>query len=216
MHLVKHRLVLPTLAVAMSLGLLTACSGPGSDSGSSDPPSSPETTTSQPDGSSSEPGDSSSESDADDADVVANPPSKSVQDALAAARDEFSGDVSKIELESQEDGGLEYKVELMSSDAKYAVQYDADTLEKLSDEKDDLGNEAEEKRKKTFDLDSVIDLEKAAEAARDQQDGTITKWKIEGKDTGLVQYEFDIRTDGASDDTEVQINAMDGSVVDDS
>lgn len=111
---------------------------------------------------------------------------------------------------------MEYKVELLSADTKYAVQFDANTLEKVSDKKDDLGDDAVEKRKKTFDPDSVIDLEKAAKAAQDQQAGTITKWKLEGKDTGLVQYEFDIRADGASKSIEVQIDAKDGSLIRDS
>lgn len=124
--------------------------------------------------------------------------------------------MSKIELERQENGGMEYKVELLSADTEYEVQYDAESLAKLSDERDDLGDEAAKKRTKIFDPDSVIDLDQAAGAARKQRDGSIREWKIEGKDTGLVQYEFDIRPSGASDDTEVQINAKDGSVIKDS
>ena len=52
--------------------------------------------------------------------------------------------------------------------------------------------------------------------ARNEQDGAITSWKIEGKDDGSVQYEFDILPDGASDDIEVQVDAKDGSVIHDS
>lgn len=139
-----------------------------------------------------------------------------MQDALTAARDKFSGDVSKIELETQQAGGLEYKIELVSADSEYAVQFDADSLEKLSEKRDDLGDDTEENRKKTFDPATLISLEDAASAAREQQNGVITKWKIEGKDNGVVQYEFDIQLDGASGDTEVQINAKDGSVIQDS
>ena len=123
--------------------------------------------------------------------------------------------MTKIELEGQEGGGLEYKIELVSKKGEYSVQYDAESLKKISDKRDDLGDDAAEDRRKSFDPDSVIDLDKAARAARKQQDGTISKWKIEGKDTGRVQYEFDIRPSGASEDVEVQIDAKDGSVVKD-
>jgi uncharacterized membrane protein YkoI len=42
----------------------------------------------------------------------------------------------------------------------------------------------------------------------------ITAWKVEGKDSDLVQYEFDILPPGADEDVEVAINANDGSVID--
>lgn len=96
------------------------------------------------------------------------------------------------------------------------MQFDADTLDKISEDRDDLGDDAAEDRKEIFDPTKVIDLEAAADTARQEQDGTITEWKIEGKDTGRVQYEFDITPDGGSDDVEVQIDAQDGSVIEDS
>lgn len=203
-----RRVVMPLLAVVASLSLVAACgSGEDSDSKTDSSSASPPSTTPSP---------TDSSSSAKDSDIVANPPAKTWQDALKAAKQEFSGDVAKIELERQASGGLEYKVELISKDTEYAVQYDADSLNKLSDKRDDLDDDDAEDRKETFDPDSVIDLDKAADAARQQQDGAIREWKIEGKDTGRVQYEFDIRPSGASNDTEVQIDAMDGSVVKDS
>lgn len=144
-----------------------------------------------------------------------NPPAKTWQDALDAARERFSGGVTKIELEPRGGGGLEYKVELISNDTKYAVQYDAETLEKVSDESEKLGSDAAQKQKKTFDPTAMIGLDEAATTARQQQDGSITEWKLEGKDSGRVQFEFDILPIGASDDVEVQIDARDGSVVKD-
>lgn len=148
-------------------------------------------------------------------DVVANPPEKSWKDALDAAKDEFDGDVTKIELEQRDSGGLEYKIELMSSDTKFSIQFDADSLEVLSTDEDDLGDEAEEKRSKIFDPADMIDLEDAAETARGEADGIIEEWKIEGKDDGRVQYEFDIARDGESGDTEVQVDAKTGELLSD-
>lgn len=144
------------------------------------------------------------------ADVVENAPAKSWKDALDAAKKSFDGKVDKIELEPRSGGGHEYKIELLSADEKYAVQYDADTLEKISEKTDDLGDDADKKQATTFDESKVVDLDQAADAARERQDGTITKWKIEGKDTGRVQYEFDILPAGASEDEEVQIDATTG------
>lgn len=206
MHrLVSHRSAVSCLAAATCLVVVSACSF-GDDSDSSP--------TSSSSSSSSAPSESSPNSN-QDADVIANPPSKTSQEALAAAQKEFSGDVTKIELERQQGGGLEYKIELVSDKSEYSVQYDAETLEMISDKSEDLGDDAAEDRKKSFDPDTVIDLDQAVQAARKQQDGTIGKWKIEGKDTGRVQYEFDIRLSGSSEDVEVQIDAKDGSVVKD-
>lgn len=56
--------------------------------------------------------------DGDERDVIDDPPSKTWQDALDAANEEFSGDVNKIGLEESEDDGLEYKVELLSADTE--------------------------------------------------------------------------------------------------
>ncbi len=103
----------------------------------------------------------------------------------------------------------------MSKKSEYSVQYDAESLDKISDKRENLGDEAAEDLKKAFDPEPAIGLEKAAKAARQQQDGVIGKWKIERKDTGRVQYEFDIRPSGASEDVEIQIDAKDGSVVKD-
>lgn len=204
----RRHTIIAVIATA-SLSLVTACSEADGGSSSSTP--------SAAEASGAASTETSQSSDADeDRDVVDDPPSKDWQEALDAAHDEFSGDVSKIELEPQEDGDLEYKVELMSADTEYAVQYDADTLEKVSDEEDDLGDDAEEKRNETFDPETLIDLDEAVSTARDQQDGAITSWKIEGKDTGRVQYEFDVLPDGASEDVEVQIDAEDGSIINDS
>lgn len=155
----------------------------------------------------------SSNNSASSKDIVANPPKKSWQDAVDAAQKEFQGKVDKIELETQEGGGYEYKIEQLSSTEKYAVQYDADTLKKLSQKRDSLGDDAKKDQKETFDPGSLISLDKAADTARQQQDGTINKWKIEGKDDGRVQYEFDITPPGGGEDKEIQINAKDGSVI---
>lgn len=145
-------------------------------------------------------------------DIVDNAPKKRWNDALDKARDEFDGDVSKIELEPHDDGGLEYKIELMSKDTKFAVQYDADDLSTRSTKRDDLGDDAAKKRRKTFSTDDLISLDEAAKKARDEQSGTITKWKVEGSDDGAPHYEFDILPDGASEDVEIKVDATDGSI----
>lgn len=149
-------------------------------------------------------------------DLVDNPPGKSWQDALEAARGEFTGDPSKIELETNDRGTIEYKIELKSADTEYTVEYDAETLEKLSEEKESLGDEAAEELKETFDPDSLIGLKDAVATARGEQAGTITSWKIEGQDDGRAKYEFDILPEGSTQDIEVEIDAKDGTVIADS
>ena len=196
----------PLLMSMVCLSLVGACSSGALESGSSASSAGAEASASTGSG-----GSSLSKLE----DVVANPPSKKWQDAVSAAGDDFKGDVTKIELEPREKDGTEYKVELLSQDTKYAAQYDGDTLTKVSEKRETLGDDAARKRRRTFDPSSVMDLSKAADTARGQRDGIITKWKIEGKDSGRPQYEFDIRPEGSTQDAEVQIDAQDGSIVQD-
>lgn len=211
-----RRHTIPALVAAAALGL-TACSGSGSEEASPSESSAEATTSAEP-SESGDAGEASTEPEQSSAarDVVDDPPDTDWQAALDAARDEFSGDVSEIELEPAEGGGLEYKIELIGEDAEYAVQLDADTLDKLSEETEGLDDDAAEEHRETFDPAGLIDLDEAVSAARDEQDGAITSWQIEGNDDGSVLYEFDILPAGASDDIEVQIDAEDGSVIHDS
>ncbi|MGK4219120.1 PepSY domain-containing protein [Kocuria marina] len=136
------------------------------------------------------------------------------EDALHKAQDRFNGDVSKIELESRDGGGYEYKVELMSDAEKYAVQIDADSGEIVSEKTDSLDDGAAERQEKTFSLDGLVSLDDAMNTATEAQDGPVNKWKVEGKESG-PRYEFDI-TDpqGSGEDHEVQVDARSGKVVD--
>ncbi len=206
--------VLATTVIAVAV---SSCGGNGAEQPAAEASSASPAASASPgsptDPSPSSAGTSSMAGDTSGDDVVAQPPKKTWADAVAAARQDFDGKVSKIELERKESGGLEYKIELLSPDTKFAVQYDADSLTQLSAKREALGDDAAKKQQQTFDPDALISLDKAASTARQRQDGTITTWKIEGKDTGLVLYEFDIAPRGASQDKEVQINAKDGSVI---
>lgn len=146
-------------------------------------------------------------------DLIENPPARTWQDALDAANEMFDGGVSKIELEEEDSGRREYKIELISSSEKFAVKFDADTLEELSSKTDDLGDDADEKRNRIFDVGDIISLEEAADIARGEVDGVIEEWKIEGKDDGRIEYEFDIVPEGETDDIEVEIDAKTGEVL---
>lgn len=71
-------------------------------------------------------------------DIVAEPPTKTAHDALAAAQKLFDGKPSKIELEWRHNTSLEYKVELVSAQEAYEVKFDAETLEVLKEERETL------------------------------------------------------------------------------
>ena len=206
--------VLATSACGASSEGGSGTSAPGGQAPATSAAASPSSAATSGSSASGSPTAASSPSSADGRDVVADPPAKSWKDAWERARRAFpEGKVSKIELEPAEGGGLEYKVELISADTTFAAQYDADTLAERSAKKDSLGDDASKKQAKTFDPGQMIALDDAAEKARSATSGTITKWKIEGKDDGRVQYEFDVRPAGASEDTEVQIDARNGSVL---
>ncbi|MDO5745436.1 MAG: PepSY domain-containing protein [Micrococcaceae bacterium] len=209
-------------STAACLALITGCSGSGpttdatpSNDASSTAPMSSEATGSAPT-SSQAPSSGTSEGTAETRDVIENPPAKSWNDALEAARKIFPGDPIEIELEPRDRGGLEYKIELVTDAAQFEVQFDAESLEKLSSDEDQVGDDVAENRLKLIDTENIVALEDAAKTARGQQEGTITSWKLEGKDDGTVKYEFDILPRGSSDDVEVSINAKDGSVIADS
>ena len=145
-------------------------------------------------------------------DIVADPPTKTAHDALAAAQKLFDGKPSKIELEWRHNTSLEYKVELVSAQETYEVKFDAETLEVLKEELETLDaddNDLDE----VFTPGDVVDLDVAAGAASKAQEGTIREWKLEGKDDGRVLYEFDIVPPGVRDDIEVKVDAFTGDVV---
>lgn len=209
-----RRHVLPSLIAAASLSLVVSCSGGDADT-AADSPTSSASETSSPSSSES----SSSSSSGQATDVVASPPSKSWQDALEVAREDFDGKVDEIELERSEGGGLDYRVEQLSATTKHAVQLDVDSLDQVSVDTDGLGDDAAKKQAQTFETDGLIGLEEAARTARGEVDGTITKRKVEGKDTGTVIYELDVLPKGPAQgdqDREVQVDAEDGSIVKDS
>lgn len=137
------------------------------------------------------------------------------QDALKKAQDKFDGDISKIELEQSDTGTYEYKIELLSDRQKYAMQVDANSGDVISEKTDDFDEDkiGTERQKKRIDMDNVVSLDDAMDAAKGTHDGPINKWKLEGKDSG-AQYEFDIdKSDNPrGDDYEVQVDAKSGKV----
>src|SRR5699024_7886052 len=137
------------------------------------------------------------------------------QDALDDARDEFDGDVNKIELEPNDAGNYVYKIELLSDTQKFAMQVDANSGETVNKKTEDLESDERgtARREERIDLQKVIPLNKARKAASDVQDGPVNKWKLEG-DRGGAQYEFDIGTSDG-EDREVQSDATSGDVIQD-
>lgn len=123
------------------------------------------------------------------------------QDALQKAQDKFDGDVSKIEL--------------LSDQQKYAMQVDANSGDVANEKTDDFDGDkvGTERQQKRIDMDSVVSLDEAMDAAKGAQDGPINKWKLEGKESG-PQYEFDIdKSDNPQDgDYKVQVDAKTGKV----
>ncbi|MHA3723984.1 PepSY domain-containing protein [Leucobacter sp. HY1910] len=176
------------------------------------PPAQSDTATAATDDGGSDAGGASGAADSSQRDIVADPPAKTAHDALAAAQKIFDGKPSKVELERRHGETLEYKVKLVSPREEYDVQFDAETLEVLREEREPLDaddNDYDE----VFSFEDVVPLADAAAVAREAQSGSIREWKLEGKDDGRVLYEFDIVPQGASDDVEVKVDAFSGSLV---
>ena len=188
-----------------------ASSGDTAAASSSSSATASDTTSASP--STSQSSSASSDPSSDDVDLASHDFPVTWKDALKKAQDRFQGDVSKIELESQEGGGYEYKVEMYSDSQKYAAQIDADSGDLINEKKDDEDDGAKKRQEKSVNLDDVIDVKKAMDTAQKERDGAVNKWKLEGKSSG-PQYEFDITNpNDSSDDYEVQVNATSGDVI---
>ena len=159
--------------------------------------------------------------DADDnRDIVTDPPERSWEDALAAAQEAFpDSQPIMIQLERKDDGKLQYKIDLVSETEKYEVDMDADTLAKTSEDREELGLDADSERQRRFDPAGLqTNLERATEIARGEQAGVVNKWKIEGNSDDNkppVHYEFEIDREGGLGDNTVKVDAATGEVIQD-
>ncbi len=207
------------IAISAVLALaLVGCSGDADDDASS--PESVQSSaagdTTDSDEDTSSPADDSENADStkvDEMDLATHTFDLRWSDALDRARGEFGGDISKIELEV-EDNVYAYKVELMSDEQKFEYQIDANTGDVLEQETEDFSSDKvkTERKAKAIDITKVVDLEHAMETALAEQDGRVTEWKLEGTSSGPV-YEFDIVKNGSTDDVEVKIDALSGDVL---
>ena len=159
--------------------------------------------------------------DADDnRDIVTDPPARSWEDALAAAQEAFpESQPIMIQLERKDDGKLQYEIDLVSETEKYEVDMDADTLAKTSEDREELGLDADSERQRRFDPAGLqTNLERATEIARGEQAGVVNKWKIEGNSDDNkppVHYEFEIDREGGLGDNTVKVDAATGEVIQD-
>lgn len=156
----------------------------------------------------------------DGRDIVAEPPAKSWEEALAAATEAFpNSQPIMIQLERKDDGKLQYEIDLVSETEKYEVDMDADTLDKTEEDKEGLGADADSERNRRFNPDELqTNLERAVEVARGEQAGSINKWKIEGnndENKPKVHYEFEMDRDNAPGDETIKVDAATGELIQD-
>lgn len=155
----------------------------------------------------------------DGRDIITDPPAKSWQEALAAAKEGLpDGQPIMIQLERKDDGKLEYEIDLVSETEKYEVDMDADTLAKSEEDKEGLGGDADSERNRRFNPEELISVEQAAEKPRAEQPGSVNKWKMEGNsdpNKPKVHYEFEIDRDNAPGDETFRVDARTGELIQD-
>lgn len=122
-----------------------------------------------------------------------NQPTITLEKALEIARGEAQGDVTEIELD-REDGVLVWEVRIGTSEL-YIDANDGTVIQTKTDN-----------RTVTPAAQPKITLEKAVEIARGETQGDITKVELDTED-GVLVWEVRIG------DSEVQIDANDGSIV---
>lgn len=210
------------IAISAALGLaLVGCSGNADDDEASsatlspDQSASAEETTTEPDEEtpSADESDGADASNVDDVDLADHTFDLNWTDALDQAKEEFDGDVSKIELEVEGEAYV-YKVELLSDKQKFEYQIDANSGDVVEQDTDDFSDDKvkTEREKNAIDLDNVIDVEDAMQTALGERDGRVTEWKLEGKSSG-PRYEFDIENSDGTDDVEIQVDAVSGDLM---
>ncbi|GAC58759.1 peptidase M4 family protein [Gordonia hirsuta DSM 44140 = NBRC 16056] len=149
----------------------------------------------------------------DEFDLAQHRPGVSWEQAVATARSGFDGRLSQLELD-RDDGRLVYSVELVSATEEHDAKIDAESGEVIKrkteplDAADRAGAQAE-----AFDLDGLVDPERAMAAALAQAPGRVTEWTLERESHGgtpTIEYEIDVvGADGTT--TEVRVDATTGA-----
>lgn len=192
-----------SIPVVLAAGLLvTSCSGTNQEQPPA--PSQQDTTTQSPGTQSS---DVQPEASAG-RDIVTEPPTRSIEEALQAALKIFPGSASQIKLSADRSGVLLYRFELFSDSEEADIHLDAESLKEVKREIEPL---EPDDRFAAIDLSSLLSVEDAAKLARAEQAGTITEWALEFDDSGIFEYEFEL-TEGGND-VDVVLNAETGTII---
>ena len=138
----------------------------------------------------------------------------SVQEAVDAASERFSGVVTEVELD-EDDNTYYYEIEMENGEDEYKVKINADDLsvsEEEIDREDDDGEETKKAQSEnTTETDAdLIGMEKAVQIAKDEVGGGDVTDKEFDKDDN--DYEIELDYDGSEYD--IEINAATGEVTD--
>src|SRR5690625_204086 len=138
----------------------------------------------------------------------------SVQEAVDAASERFSGGVTEVELD-EDDNTYYYEIEMENGEDEYEVKINADDLsvsEEEIDREDDDGEETKKAQSEnTTETDAeLIGMEKAVQIAKDEVGGGDVTDKEFDKDDN--DYEIELDYDGSEYD--IEINAATGEVTD--
>lgn len=131
----------------------------------------------------------------------------SYEDAINAFKDKHSdAEISSVELEENL-GKYVYKVEGISNDNEYEMNFNAETKKQLSDETDKLDQEdagGVKKENEKLSLDGIKTPKDAMDKAITEQAGDVTSWKIE-RELDTTYYEVTVKQDNKK--YEIKLNA---------
>ncbi|MFC7322009.1 PepSY domain-containing protein [Halobacillus campisalis] len=127
---------------------------------------------------------------------------KSSKEAEEAAKEEISGEVTKIEKD-EDDGRVYYEVDILDEDGKnIEVEVDANTAEILKVDRDD---DDRDEQSKNYNV--TIDREEAVSIAENEAEGNLKEVKL---DDGHYELEF---RDG-NIEYEIKVNGENGEIID--
>lgn len=141
---------------------------------------------------------------------VAQPEFISINDAIAAALKNTSGDVSSVDFDTHDNGTrADYEVDIIANDLKHEVKVDAATANIINVTQKSLDAEDQEEHQAL--QQAKVSLEQALKVATDSMPGSVATEVSFDVEQGVSVYEVNLIADNQKH--EVKVDANTGSIL---
>lgn len=141
---------------------------------------------------------------------VAQPEFISINDAIAAALKNTSGDVSSVDFDTHDNGTrADYEIDIIANDLKHEVKVDAATANIINVTQKNL--DAEDQAEHQALQQAKVSLEQALQVATDSMPGSVATEVSFDVEQGVSMYEVKLVADNQKH--EVKVDANTGSIL---